>query len=100
MRVAASSSLLARVGVVVIGRNEAPRLAAALTSVPPQVAAAVYVDSGSSDSSVAVARSAGFDVVELDRSAPFTASRARNAGVRHLRELHPNLELVQFLDGD
>ena len=100
MTVVASSPLLSRVGVVVIGRNEAPRLAAALASVPPQVAATVYVDSGSSDSSVAVARTAGVDVVELDRSVPFTASRGRNAGVRRLRELEPNLELVQFLDGD
>jgi GT2 family glycosyltransferase len=94
------SQPLSRVGVVVIGRNEAFRLPAALASIPPQVAATVYVDSGSSDDSVALARRARVEVVELDRSTPFTASRGRNAGVRRIRQLAPEVQLVQFLDGD
>jgi GT2 family glycosyltransferase len=95
------------IGVVVIGRNEAARLAAALQSVTTtsseragRAAPVVYVDSGSRDASVAIARSAGLDVVELDRARPFTAARARNEGFRRLRELAPDVELVQFLDGD
>jgi glycosyltransferase involved in cell wall biosynthesis len=63
-------------------------------------ASVVYVDSGSSDGSVALARAWGAEVVELDAAAPFTAARARNAGLRRLRELEPQLDYVQFLDGD
>ena len=36
----------------------------------------VYVDSASSDDSVAFARSIGVEVVGLDMSSPFTAGRA------------------------
>ena len=60
----------------------------------------VYVDSGSTDGSVALARGLGAQVVELDMSVPFTAARARNAGYRQLRSLTPDLRLVQFVDGD
>src|SRR4029077_6581783 len=42
----------------------------------------------------------GMDVVELDRETPFTAARARNAGWRRLRERHPDLAMVFFVDGD
>ncbi|MEM1416310.1 MAG: glycosyltransferase family 2 protein, partial [Myxococcota bacterium] len=42
----------------------------------------------------------GAEVVELDTRVPFTAARARNAGYARLRELLPELELVQFIDGD
>jgi glycosyltransferase involved in cell wall biosynthesis len=82
------------IGVVVIGRNEGQRLERAFASVPHKVL--VYVDSGSTDGSVALALSKGADVVELDRATPFTAARARNAGVKRL----PEVQYVQFLDGD
>jgi GT2 family glycosyltransferase len=60
----------------------------------------VYVDSGSSDASIAIARSLGCDVVELDLSRPFTAARARNAGMRRLLQTAPATEFLQFVDGD
>jgi GT2 family glycosyltransferase len=60
----------------------------------------VYVDSGSSDGSQEAARNLGADVVDLDLSAPFTAARARNAGFKRLCQTHPNVEFVQFIDGD
>ena len=88
------------VGAVVIGRNEGERLARCLVALRAQLVPVVYVDSGSTDASVQFARSAGVDVVELDLARPFTASRARNAGFARLRELHPNLRFVQFVDGD
>jgi GT2 family glycosyltransferase len=90
----------ARIGAVVIGRNEGERLSRCLKSVAGRVGAAVYVDSGSEDGSREVARSLGSDVVELDLSKPFTAARARNAGFRRLRQILPQCELVQFIDGD
>ena len=67
------------VGVVAIGRNEGERLRVCLTSALRDCAHVVYVDSGSSDGSVQLARELGAQVVELDLSIPFTAARARNA---------------------
>ena len=87
-------------GVVIIGRNEGERLRKCLFSLAGRASWLVYVDSGSSDGSVAVAAEIGAHVVELDRSSPFTAARARNAGFAKLRELEPRLALVQFVDGD
>ena len=86
-------------GAVVIGRNEGDRLTRCLDSLL-HASAVVYVDSDSSDGSVQMARNRGVDVVELDLSVPFTAARARNAGFEHLRKLFPDLQYVQFVDGD
>ena len=88
------------IGAVAIGRNEGERLGRCLSSLRGQVAELIYVDSGSTDGSRELARSLGAQVVELDLSTPFTAARARNAGYRRLRELQPNLQFVQFVDGD
>ena len=85
------------IGAVVIGRNEGARLERSLQALVGQVAQIVYVDSGSTDGSVAAARGLGAEVVELDMQQPFTAARARNAGVAALGE---EITLVQFLDGD
>src|SRR5262249_30270274 len=60
----------------------------------------VYVDSGSTDDSVAFARSRGVEVVELDMSIPFTAARARNEGLDRLLKVDPEVHFVQFVDGD
>lgn len=90
----------AHVGLVAIGRNEGDRLRRCLTSVLGKAGRIVYVDSGSADGSVEMARSLGVEVVELEMAMPFTAARARNAGFRRLRELAPQLAYVQFVDGD
>lgn len=91
---------LPRHGLVAIGRNEGERLVRCLASMRGDGAPIVYVDSGSVDGSLCAARAAGAIVVELDASVPFTAARARNAGWRELVRRHPDLELVQFVDGD
>ncbi len=83
---------------VVIGRNEALRLPDCLTSLQDNCRQVVYVDSGSNDDSVMIARADGADVVKLDGSIPFTAARARNAGLAALPAQLP--EFVQFMDGD
>ncbi|HUR28090.1 MAG TPA: glycosyltransferase [Planctomycetota bacterium] len=88
------------IGIVVIGRNEGERLRRCLHSVANQGAPVVYVDSDSTDGSRELARQVGATVVELDHSAPFTAARARNAGFDALRKQAPEVELVQFVDGD
>lgn len=87
-------------GAVVIGRNEGERLRRALQSVVGDAGAVVYVDSGSTDHSVTLARDLGAAVVELDMATPFTAARARNAGYHRLLELAPAVRWVQFVDGD
>ena len=94
---ASSASLLRRVGVVVIGRNEGERLIAGLRSIPDGVGQVVYVDSGSTDGSLEAAAAVGATTVALDMSRPFTAARARNAGARALA---PSIEFIQFMDGD
>ncbi len=91
------------IAVVVIGRNEGERLISCLDSLLLQRLQSqqiVYVDSGSSDQSCEVAHEREIAVVELDLSTPFTAARARNAGLNFLYDVHPNLEYVQFIDGD
>lgn len=90
----------ADLGAVAIGRNEGDRLVACLDSLVGRVGRVVYVDSGSTDGSVDRARARGVEVVELDTSIPFTAARARNAGLDRLLERDPGLRYVQFVDGD
>ena len=87
-------------GIVVIGRNEGDRLKVSLAAAVTQSRWVVYVDSGSTDDSVAVAHSLAVDVVELDPQRPFTAARARNAGWQHLFHQQPQVSYIQFVDGD
>ena len=96
----ASRAAAAAPGVVVIGRNEGERLRRCLDSVLGSSRAVVYVDSGSTDGSVELARALGAVVHALDLRQPFTAARARNEGLRHLLSVVPELEWVQFVDGD
>jgi GT2 family glycosyltransferase len=91
---------LKQVGLVAIGRNEGERLHQCLMKARGQVTCLVYVDSGSTDGSLELARSIGADVVELDLSTPFTAARARNEGFARLLQVSPDIEFVQFVDGD
>jgi Glycosyl transferase family 2 len=88
-----------RIGIVVIGRNEGDRLRRCLSSVDDTMQV-VYVDSGSTDDSVVLARSTGAEVILLDTATSFTAARARNAGYARLRETLPDMQMVQFIDGD
>jgi hypothetical protein len=87
-------------GVVVIGRNEGERLRRCFASLSETAALIVYVDSGSTDGSLDLARQLGVQVVPLDLSTPFTAARARNEGFAALRALDGSLTRVFFVDGD
>ncbi len=87
-------------GAVAIGRNEGERLRRCLESLCRSTTFIVYVDSGSTDGSQALAASLGVDVLALDTATPFTAARARNAGLARLMELHPDCNCVMFVDGD
>lgn len=91
---------MSRVGIVAIGRNEGERLLRCLRSLAATGAPTIYVDSGSTDGSVAAARAAGAAVLELDLRIGFTAARARNAGFDQLLAEHPEVAYVQFIDGD
>lgn len=85
---------------VVIGRNEGARLIRCLDALKGQVSPIIYVDSGSTDGSVVAAEAAGATVVALDMALPFTAARARNAGLARLEALGEAPECVQVIDGD
>ena len=90
-----------RVAAVAIGRNEGGRLEACLDSLNGEADPIVYVDSGSTDGSVASAAARGASVVNLDLSEPFTAARARNAGFRAISERGARPpDYIQFVDGD
>lgn len=93
------------IGLVVIGRNEGDRLIRGLQSVLSQFERSayipiIYVDSGSTDGSVEVAHQLGVQVLELDMSLPFTMARGRNTGFKYLQTHFPEVEFVQFMDGD
>jgi glycosyltransferase involved in cell wall biosynthesis len=88
------------VGVVAIGRNEGERLQRCLSSMADNLGQVVYVDSGSSDGSVAMSRALGVTAIELDMSIPFTAARARNEGFEALMKAQPRIDYVFFVDGD
>ncbi len=88
------------VGIVVIGKNEGERLRACLASLDIDNYPVIYVDSGSTDNSVAIANGIGAEVIELDMSVPFSAARARNAGYRRLLKNYPQIRFIQFIDGD
>ena len=88
-------------GVVIIGRNEGDRLINCMKSVKAETGAnTIYVDSGSTDASVATATRLGASIVDLDMARPFSAARARNEGFAALVALNPNVRFVQFVDGD
>lgn len=93
---------MSELAFVAIGRNEGARLRRCLESLQAlgPGTPVVYVDSGSTDGSPALARSMGAVVVELDPSSPFTAARGRNAGLEEVLARFPEVELVQFVDGD
>jgi glycosyltransferase involved in cell wall biosynthesis len=87
------------VSVVVIGRNEGARLQRCLQSVRQShwgdtQHELIYVDSNSSDDSVASANALGAQVIVLNDSSP-CAAKARNLGWQAARG-----EYVLFLDGD
>ncbi|ASC71573.1 hypothetical protein XM38_025250 [Halomicronema hongdechloris C2206] len=91
------------IGVVTIGRNEGERLIRGLKSLTkylPSDTPIVYVDSGSTDGSIAAAQALGIHAIELDMSVPFTMARGRNAGFQYLIDQFPELTYVQFMDGD
>ena len=90
---------LPRVGFVVIGRNEGERLSRCLESLLGEGDQIVYVDSGSTDGSVQLARNHHVIVCELDASAPYTAARGRNVGFEEIRNRF-SCDYVQFIDGD
>jgi glycosyltransferase involved in cell wall biosynthesis len=88
------------VALVAIGRNEGERLRRCLESAIDEVSDVVYVDSGSSDGSSALATRIGARVVALDVTQPFSAARARNAGAVLAVEGKTHIRYVQFVDGD
>ena len=98
MSQSSEAASLPAIAVVIIGRNEGERLLACLTSVltmnyPRDLVEVIYVDSSSTDGSVALAEQMGVTTIVL--SGPTTAARGRNAGWTQ-----SNAPFILFLDGD
>lgn len=89
-----------QVGFVAIGRNEGERMVRCLQSLLAHSKSVVYVDSGSGDGSPDQAERMGAQVVRLSDSEPFTAARARNAGVQALLHHAPDIAFIMYIDGD
>jgi glycosyltransferase involved in cell wall biosynthesis len=89
-----------KIGIVVIGRNEGTRLKSSLRSCLNASQDLVYVDSASTDDSLEIATELEIKIVNLDPEKPLTAARARNAGFEQLVKNNPDIEYVQFVDGD
>lgn len=93
-------SILDRIGIVVIGRNEGTRLIKCLYSLLKAKVPVVYVDSQSSDNSVAEAEALNVITIILDSSKPLNAARARNEGFTKLIQDYPDIQYVHFIDAD
>jgi GT2 family glycosyltransferase len=96
----ARTSIAHAIGVVVIGRNEGANLGKCFESLAGFGMKVVYVDSDSTDRSLDIAKASCEKAHALDASRPLSAARARNEGFDELLKLDPDIELVQFLDGD
>lgn len=87
------------ISIVVIGRNEGPRLGDCFDAIqrirfPSEKVEWIYVDSGSRDNSMQIAAEAGARVIPISEG-PHSAARARNAGWKSARGTY-----ILFLDGD
>ena len=86
------------ISVIVIGRNEDERLGACLESIRTAMNVlsheVIYVDSGSSDDSLALAKAAGARCFLLSEPSP-TAGLGRLIGTKEAKG-----EFLLFLDGD
>lgn len=84
--------------IVVIGRNQAPRLKECLNSIKVQcrtdVSELFYIDTASSDNSAAIAQAAGAVCITIDPPIP-SAAIARNVGWKLAKS-----PFILFLDGD
>jgi glycosyltransferase involved in cell wall biosynthesis len=87
-------------GIVIIGRNEGERLRSCFESMSNVACTKIYVDSGSTDHSLAIAKDYEIETIELNSTRPFSAARARNEGFERLHQLNPNIAFVQYIDGD
>lgn len=92
--------MMDNVGVVVIGRNEGERLLACLRSIKPAGLPVFYADSASTDGSPDRAAAEGAQVLRLDAVTPLNAARGRKEGMAALLEAHPQIDFIQFIDGD
>lgn len=91
--------LRSKLGIVIIGRNEGERLRICIASAKRECERVVYVDSNSTDGSTDVAAAMGTDVIVLSPPG-LSAARGRQAGVAGLLACQPDVEFIQFVDGD
>jgi len=92
---------VSKLGVVIEGFNEGDKFKRCLKSLENKNCLIVYVDSGSTDGSLELAKLHNLLIVNLDVSTiPFNCARARNAGFDKLLEVDSSIEYIQFIDAD
>ncbi len=94
-----SINSLPAASIVIIGRNEAGNIGNCIMSAlemdyPQELLEIVYVDTGSTDGTQDIARTAGVRVVEVSSPAP-SAALARNRGLAE-----SGSQIIHFVDGD
>lgn len=89
-----------KVAIVIIGKNEASRLASCIESAIKQVEQVVYVDSASTDDSVSIANKYKIKTLSLNKNTRINAAIARNVGAKWILSHDKNVEYIQFLDAD
>ena len=94
-----SKDNLPSVSIVIIGRNEAGNIQECIMSVfamdyPQELLEVIYVDTGSTDCTLDIVRSAGVKVIEELNNTP-SAALARNRGI-----VESNNKIIHFIDGD
>jgi glycosyltransferase involved in cell wall biosynthesis len=100
MQVEANNPAKAEISIIVIGRNEAPRIGACLRSVfaslpPGQNCEVLYIDSASEDETVAIASRFPVRILQLRSSWKLTPSAGRFIGYQHATGNY-----LLFVDGD
>lgn len=87
------------IGFTAIGQNEGERLKRCSLTVPKGIAV-VHADSASTDASIDFAILINAKGVELDMTMPFIDAPARNKGADEWLRTGPDIQFVQFIDGD
>lgn len=87
------------IGLAAIGRNEGERLTRCLLTGPKGIPV-VYAESASTDVSIDFAILTNAKGVDLDIAMPSNDAAARNKGTDELLRTDPDIQFVQFVDGD
>lgn len=94
-----ADTLTPDIGIVEMGRNEGERLHGCFESLKHFNNPIIYVDSGSTDNNLYLARIYCKDDTRLDMNRPFSTAWARNTGQQRLLDLYTPPSYIHFIEG-